>query len=111
MPSPACVGSETSAVRALLLKMCLLSHLALLGSGRQDVAARIYRNDDNHCTGDPLRGNDPVYTNSWYMALLRDSTEPNYREENAPVGTPGGGRRTWATTRTWAAEDTMDGPQ
>ena len=45
-----------------------------------------------------------------YMALPRDSTEPNYREERTPAGAPGGDRR-WMTTRIWAAEDTMVGPQ
>ena len=110
MPNPAYVGSE-SPVRALLINKCFISHLALPGSIKQDVTARIYRNDDDRCKGEPLRGNDPAYTNSWYMVILRDTTEPNYREMDAPAGAPRGGRRILGAARAWAAEDAMDGPQ
>ena len=107
---PCALRFRATTVRVLRLKKCLLSHLALPGSSREDVAARIFRNDDNHCSGGPMRGNDAVYPNSRYMALLRDTTEPNYREAHATVGTPGGDRH-WRSTRTWAAGDTVDGPQ
>ena len=57
-----------------------------------------------------MRGSDAVYPDSWYVALLRDAAEPNYRDGYAAVGTPGGDWH-WRSTRAWAAEDTMDGPQ
>ena len=36
----------------------------------------------------PLRGNDPVWTNAWYMALLLDATQPAFREADAPAAVP-----------------------
>ena len=70
---------------------------------------RLNRNDNSRCHGEPMRGNHAVYPNSRYMALLRDTTEPVFHESTA-AGTLGGERR-WRSTRTWAAEDTMDWPQ
>ena len=93
-------------MRVFRPKKCLLSHLALPGSGKQDVTVRLYRNDDNHCYGEPLRGNDPVYHATRCMALLRPATEPLFKADPRE-GTTGGSRRSW---RTWAAEDGMDGP-
>ena len=106
VPSPAYSESEPT-VRVFRLKKCLLSHQAMPGSSKQEMTVRLYRNDNNHCYGEPLCGNDPVYHTTWYMALLRTTTEPIFKAD-PQEGTPGGSRRAW---RTWAAEDTMDGPQ
>ena len=91
VPSPVYSESEPNA-RALRLKKCLISHLALPGSSKQGVVVCLYRNDNNHCYGAPFRGNDRVYHATWYVALLRPFTEPLFKADSAEA-TPGGGLR------------------
>ena len=81
-PGPAFTGSE-SPVRAILLKKCIVSQLALAGGAKHTVSARLYGNAAGFCKGDPLRSNDPAWPNFWRMAMLLDDAEPACPTDNA----------------------------
>ena len=58
VPNPAFTGTA-SPVRALLLKKCLVSQLALAGSTKHTMTERIYRNDAGYCKGEPASRQRP----------------------------------------------------
>lgn len=86
------------------MKKCIVSQLCL-ASGRDIInGVRIYRSDSGLCKGDVLKGNDCVWPNLWYVAILNSEAEPKYAGDDTPDSMDKG----WG----WVSEDEgMEGPQ
>ncbi|CAK0884936.1 unnamed protein product, partial [Prorocentrum cordatum] len=77
VPNPAVVH-DSGGVRVLLLKKCIISQLALPNGKKLTNGVRIYRNSAGCAKGLPLRGNDVVWKNSWYYAIIDTDAEPMF---------------------------------
>ncbi|CAK0874273.1 unnamed protein product, partial [Prorocentrum cordatum] len=113
VPNPVLAG-RGDGVSCAVLKTWLVVQLALANGIQLINDVRIFRSDSGLAKGHSLAGDDDVWKNLWYFAIVDPTLEPlwEYPDHSSPDSLARGWKDVQPTTgATTLEDDVLDGPQ
>ena len=109
LPNPVLAGREDA--RCDFLKSWIVTQLCLLNGVELQNSMRIFRNSGGFAKGEPLKVDDIVWKNLWYVCIVDPAVDPLLEDPSSPESLIGGWNDITTLPEYESSVDGIDGPQ